>query len=109
MSTMYGSLGLGTRPAPSAGDLSWSERWIDARCTQSDPELWYAESAIDRRKAIEMCRECPLIAQCAEAGAGERYGIWGGVDKAASDRAKQARWNRAREDRLRAERETGAS
>lgn len=47
---------------------------------RTDPELWFAESPADVERAKELCRECPVRAQCL-AGAMERaepWGVWGG-------------------------------
>lgn len=40
---------------------------------------------------MNVCRECPVQQQCAAAGAGERYGIWGGLTEARRKRQRQAR------------------
>lgn len=29
--------------------------------------------------ALEVCSGCPVVAQCADAGESERFGIWGGL------------------------------
>ncbi len=47
---------------------------------RADPELWFAESPADVERAKELCRECPVRAQCLD-GAIERaepWGVWGG-------------------------------
>jgi WhiB family redox-sensing transcriptional regulator len=47
---------------------------------RDDPELWFAESPADVELAKELCRECPVRAQCL-AGAMDRaepWGVWGG-------------------------------
>jgi WhiB family transcriptional regulator, redox-sensing transcriptional regulator len=49
-------------------------------CRREDPELFFAESPRDVEVAKEMCRPCPVRAQCL-AGAlerGEPWGVWGG-------------------------------
>ncbi|MGH3142397.1 MAG: WhiB family transcriptional regulator [Actinomycetes bacterium] len=49
-------------------------------CGIEDPELWFAESPADLEVAKELCRRCPLRAECL-AGAierGEPWGVWGG-------------------------------
>jgi len=35
--------------------------------------------ARDVRQALEVCRGCPVRAECREVGRGEPYGVWGGV------------------------------
>ena len=63
-----------TRPAPYP-DLDGSQA-----CAQADPEEWFPEKGGSSRRAIEICRSCPLVRPCLayaltnEAG---RYGIWG--------------------------------
>nr|WP_035812210.1 WhiB family transcriptional regulator [Jiangella gansuensis] len=57
--------------------LDTAEESIPCR---KDPELWFAESPADVEHAKELCRECPVRAQCL-AGAmdrGEPWGVWGG-------------------------------
>lgn len=47
---------------------------------RTDPELWFAESPADVELAKQLCRECPVRAQCL-AGAMDRaepWGVWGG-------------------------------
>lgn len=55
----------------------WSD---DAACAQMDTELFYAipsdRSAIKQAKRI--CARCPVIAECADAGKNDQFGIWGG-------------------------------
>jgi WhiB family redox-sensing transcriptional regulator len=47
----------------------------------SDPELFFAETPEDVRRAKELCGVCPIRSACF-AGAlqrGEPYGVWGGA------------------------------
>ncbi|HEY9409531.1 MAG TPA: WhiB family transcriptional regulator [Jiangellaceae bacterium] len=47
---------------------------------RTDPELWFAESPADVEMAKELCRACPVRAECL-AGALDRaepWGVWGG-------------------------------
>lgn len=47
---------------------------------RDDPELWFADSPADVELAKELCRSCPVQAQCL-AGALDRcepWGVWGG-------------------------------
>lgn len=83
MSTMRAAMGLGPSPAPTTGSdtLSWSERWDGALCTQSDADLWYSDYTADRRKAVAICKQCPLVLECAEYGRNEQHGIWAGIDR----------------------------
>ncbi|PRY06091.1 WhiB family transcriptional regulator [Kineococcus rhizosphaerae] len=49
---------------------------------QADPELWFSERRADRVRASFRCRDCPLLAPCRAyaRSAGERAGVWGGID-----------------------------
>lgn len=71
----------------------------DAACRDtSTPDDWFPDQPGARSpagaRAMNVCRECPVQQQCAAAGAGERYGIWGGLTEARRKRQRQAR-NRA--------------
>ncbi len=49
-------------------------------CRVNDPELWFAEQPRFVEQAKELCRECPVLAECL-AGAVDRrepWGVWGG-------------------------------
>lgn len=49
-------------------------------CREHDANLWFAESAHDVEIAKQLCRACPVRAQCL-AGALRRqepWGVWGG-------------------------------
>lgn len=49
-------------------------------CWSHDPDLFFADSAADVERAKQVCRGCPVRAQCL-AGAIERrepWGVWGG-------------------------------
>lgn len=43
---------------------------------------WLSDSADDRCWAADRCRHCPVIEECAEAGASESFGVWGAIDQA---------------------------
>lgn len=47
----------------------------------SKPDLWFAVNVNDRRAARHRCAPCPLLHLCWEAGQGERWGVWGGIDR----------------------------
>lgn len=53
-------------------------------------KLWRLEE-----QAKQICADCPVIAQCREAGRTERYGIWGGLT--AEERGWDGRGQRRRE------------
>ena len=54
-------------------------------CRDYPTEWWYPpdnmkQSNINARKALDICRSCPVIKQCLEyALANETHGIWGGL------------------------------
>lgn len=55
----------------------------DARCPETDPELFFPETGGSARQARVVCQECEVRTEClAEAlRRGERFGIWGGVSE----------------------------
>lgn len=70
--------------------------WRDsASCAQSDPELFYADSAAAKAAAKAVCARCPVRDTCLAVAlvTGERFGVWGGLD--ADERARLARPPRA--------------
>lgn len=54
---------------------------------------WLAEDAELRDAAAQECAGCELLAPCAEAGAAETWGVWGGQD--VSTRPSRRRAGRA--------------
>ncbi|MGN6413469.1 WhiB family transcriptional regulator [Flexivirga sp.] len=54
-------------------------------CGSSDRALWTSEDATERARAARACLACPVVVACCEAGADETTGVWGGVDREASD------------------------
>ncbi|MBZ2197254.1 WhiB family transcriptional regulator [Ruania sp. N2-46] len=68
--------------APDRDDARDNPRaWMrDAVCAEIAGDLWFperGEGGIDA--AVAICRTCPVMEQCREAGQGERFGIWGGI------------------------------
>lgn len=55
---------------------------IDAACRGvGEPDAWFPSRGVPTREnllAREICGTCPVRAECAEYGAGEIYGVWGG-------------------------------
>lgn len=50
---------------------------------RTSPETWFADDLAERDLAIAACAHCPALTECrayADA-AGERHGIWAGVDR----------------------------
>ncbi len=52
-------------------------------CQETDPDAFYCEQGdwSTLRKARELCKDCPVRAECAEyaIAAYEPYGVWGGT------------------------------
>lgn len=61
---------------------------------QNYPDMFFPDPAnrsVDGRLAKNMCRECPIIRQCAEYGMkNEEFGIWGGLTP--EDRRRLRGW-----------------
>ena len=61
-----------------------STHWMDdARCTDTDPELWFPEldSVWRARAAKRICEKCPVKKECLDYALVNRFrdGIWGGL------------------------------
>jgi len=78
-----------------------SNDWLkDAACTDADPDLFFAEHAMENvREAQAICRRCPVQLDCLRAGQDEDFGIWGGM--LPHERRRGRTRNRAKERRLR--------
>ena len=48
-----------------------------------NPDPWYGDTPAERAEAAELCSGCAVLHLCAAAAAeaGERWGVWGGVDR----------------------------
>ena len=67
-------------------------------CEASDnPNLWTSDSLIDQLKAGEQCLDCPFMVQCAQDGAMEPYGVWGGLTEWDRPLAQKAEAKRLKE------------
>jgi len=53
-------------------DRSWREL---AACRGMGPDLFFGNDPAD---ALAVCARCPVTLECAQAGAGEEIGVWGG-------------------------------
>jgi WhiB family transcriptional regulator, redox-sensing transcriptional regulator len=62
-----GACGADYLYAPTRDELEWQ---LQGLCSNHDPDLWYPESRRRRRSASrpaqEICKQCPVIQQCAE-------------------------------------------
>lgn len=45
------------------------------------PSLWISDDPDERALAARLCRRCPVIELCREAGRRERFGVWAGKDR----------------------------
>ena len=43
------------------------------------------------RRGLAVCATCPVIAECAEYGAGQKFGIWGGTTPAMREAERRRR------------------
>jgi WhiB family redox-sensing transcriptional regulator len=53
--------------------------WVDARCAQTDPELFF--DLRTEKAAVEICVDCPLMQMCADYALKNEieHGVWGGL------------------------------
>ena len=70
--------------------------WLTfAKCRGLPAAWWYPPAPITpeatylMRKAKALCDECPVQAECLEAGMDEEYGIWGGLSPKQRRRLKK--------------------
>ncbi|MFD9368805.1 WhiB family transcriptional regulator [Streptomyces sp. NPDC060020] len=69
-------------------DLLPGDEWMRSltpRPCRADPDLWFSNTAADRKAAIQACNTCPLLQPCAEYALAHRpeYGVWGGLTRKA--------------------------
>lgn len=61
-----------------------TEEWMDrAACVGHDPELFFSLERDDIRKAVRICDDCPVIANCRKYAKRHRIGsgVWAGVER----------------------------
>ncbi|MPZ64631.1 MAG: hypothetical protein GEU83_03630 [Pseudonocardiaceae bacterium] len=53
---------------------------LEVPCRTHDPDLWFAEAPADLDRAKQLCRDCPVRAECLAAAQARRefWGVWGG-------------------------------
>lgn len=63
----------------------------DRACAGKDTRLWFPEGGSNGSQAVAVCRECPLIDDCAAWALRQPRlcGVWGGLTEAARDRARR--------------------
>lgn len=49
-------------------------------CMVITTPLWLSDIDDERARAAELCAGCPVLHPCRDAGATERFGVWGGLD-----------------------------
>ncbi|MDZ7733976.1 MAG: WhiB family transcriptional regulator [Acidimicrobiia bacterium] len=60
-------------------DLLRRPAWhAHAACRGHGTALFFATNRADADEARRICQTCPVLEECREAGAGERFGVWGG-------------------------------
>jgi WhiB family redox-sensing transcriptional regulator len=69
--------------------------WKRAKCLTCDPELFYPQKGQTGEDAKEVCRRCPVRAECLNAAleGRERFGIWGGMTERERRRYRRAQTN----------------
>jgi hypothetical protein len=70
--------------------LDWR---VDARCAQTDPEIFYPDKGGNTNDAKRVCAGCPVRANCLEYALDrdERYGVWGGLSRKERERLLKLR------------------
>jgi WhiB family redox-sensing transcriptional regulator len=83
-----------TRPPldDSVADLLERPAWhAEAACRGMGPSEFFLEGhGVAYRFARTVCADCPVKAECAEAGRNEAFGMWGGMSE--RDRRKAKGW-----------------
>ena len=84
-------LRLTINPSPSPFDLFGEiPDWEGAVCLTVGPDPWFPDMEsrgdrvfVDEQRAVELCKTCPRMDDCANFAVENRmeYGIWGGLTK----------------------------
>ena len=64
--------------------ISEERPWVVfSACRDVDPDVFFPTTKEDSAHAISICSTCPVQIECLDyaLGAGERYGIWGGLSE----------------------------
>lgn len=78
-------------------DLDATPSHPHAPCVLDGPEgLWTSTERKHRETAAELCRQCPILAECRAAALErrERWGTWGGMDLETEYRQREPRKQR---------------
>ena len=76
--------------ALAVGELSWQDY---ANCRGADADLFFPERGASTRKAMAICGECQVRAECLDFAieVGEKFGIWGGMSERERRRVRRER------------------
>lgn len=80
-----------TRPLTALAGAITARPWmVDALCLYVDPDLWFPDKGGSTREAKQVCRGCPVIAECLAYALerDERHGVWGGLSERERRRLK---------------------
>lgn len=93
---MNGRYTPATYPFPAPAVLEWHEQGL---CRDVGGDVFIPPEGIGKRRereliaqAKQVCSECPVIAECREAGMYEMLGVWAGLS---ANERKQLRNGRA--------------
>jgi hypothetical protein len=66
-------------------DLAEDGGWTPCQrnLAEGGEDLWWSDDRAARERAAELCAGCPVLGLCGAAAdeAGERHGVWAGVDR----------------------------
>lgn len=75
-----------------AGRAEYVTSWLDLAACAGNPDPFFTAEGVSgpaaTAEALRTCAQCSVRRQCADAGAGEEHGVWGGQTKG---RASQGR------------------
>lgn len=77
---------------PMLGGADLGQWTRQARCAETDPEVFYPLKGESAKPAKAICEECEVRAQCLAYAirADEEHGIWGGLSRAERVRLRDA-------------------
>jgi WhiB family redox-sensing transcriptional regulator len=81
-------------PVPREADFDFAALpWMSlAACRSASPDLFFAEDPRGQAAAIEVCKACPVLAECLDyAVKTNSEGIWGGLLPSQLDQVKRRR------------------
>lgn len=81
-------------PQPKEAEFDFAALpWMSvAACRSAPPDLFFAEDPRGQKAAIEVCKQCPVLAECLDyAITTNSEGIWGGLLPSQLDQVKRRR------------------